>query len=34
MIVHINLDRDAADEMRIVLANVNISQMSKGDFIL
>jgi len=34
VIVHINLDRDAVDEMRVVLAGVDLSQMTKGDFIL
>jgi Ca2+-binding RTX toxin-like protein len=34
VIVHINLDADLTDEMRIVLANTSLSSMSKGDFIL
>lgn len=34
VIVHINLDADKADEMRIVLDNTSLSSMSKGDFIL
>ena len=34
VIVHVNLDADLADEMRIVLDNTSLSSMSKGDFIL
>lgn len=34
VIVHVNLDADLADEMRIVLDNTSLSAMSKGDFIL
>lgn len=34
VIVHVNLDTDAADEMAIVLAGVGLAAMSKGDFIL
>ena len=34
VIVHINLDADKADEMRIVLDNTSLSSMDKGDFIL
>jgi serralysin len=34
VIVHINLDADAADEMHIVLASVGLGSMSKGDFLL
>ena len=34
VIVHINLDADAADEMRIVLENTSLISMSRGDFIL
>ena len=34
VLVHVNLDRDLADEMVIVLANVSLSELSKGDFIL
>jgi Ca2+-binding RTX toxin-like protein len=34
VIVHINLDADAADEMTILLTGTHLSAMSKGDFIL
>jgi Ca2+-binding RTX toxin-like protein len=34
VIVHINLDADKADEMRIVLDHTSLGSMDKGDFIL
>ena len=34
VIVHVNLDADKADEMRIVLDNTSLGSMTKGDFIL
>jgi len=34
VIVHINLDSDLTDEMRIVLANTSLGSMTKADFIL
>lgn len=34
VIVHINLDADLGDDMRIVLDNTSLSSMTKGDFIL
>ncbi len=34
VIVHVNLDADARDEMRIVLHNTSLSSMSAADFIL
>ena len=34
VIVHVNLDADAADEMTILLTVTHLSAMSKGDFIL
>jgi Ca2+-binding RTX toxin-like protein len=34
VIVHINLDADKTDEMRIVLENTSLSSMTSGDFIL
>lgn len=34
VIVHINLDSDKTDEMRIVLSHTSLGSMDKGDFIL
>lgn len=34
VIVHVNLDADLTDEMRIVLSNTSLGSMSTGDFIL
>jgi Ca2+-binding RTX toxin-like protein len=34
VLVHVNLDADAADEVNIMLAGANIGAMTKGDFVL
>ncbi len=34
VVVHVNLDHDAADEMQIVLSGTTLAEMTKGDFIL
>ena len=34
VLVHVNLDADATDEMQILLTNTTIASMAPGDFIL